>query len=354
MGLFGGNKTISIDFAADQIHIIEGKYSKKNLVINKFFSVDLPEDLYSNGEIQDLDQLSYLLKNALELNKISAADTYCVVNSPNVIIREVTMPKVTSEQITSILNYQLEDYLPISPQDYVVNFIVIGQAVLDGVEKLKILLVGIPKNIVEGHLNLLKNMDLKPAVLDYQGNAISKLIYMGDQINNYYSNENAITCLELGYENTSLTITKDGVILLNRVIELGYKNILENLKSRIGDISNSQLMDRIENIDLSDGHSQNADNSEIFIATMEVLNNLMDRIDMIFRYYKTVDLSNDINLLLLHGRMTNIKGIDKLFFNYFDIPSVKLEHLSKIKFNGELSKYANVIGGLIRRSEEKI
>ena len=69
---------------------------------------------------------------------------------------------------------------------------------------------------------------------------------------------------------------------------------------------------------------------------------------MIFRYYRTREIGNDINLVLLHGGLSNIKGIDKLFTESFNIPCVKLDSISKVKFNGNLSKYANAIGGLIR------
>lgn len=353
MALFGGKKTISIDFASDEIKIAEGKYSKKGLLIDKFFSVSIPNDLYMDGQIQDLDQLSYLLKNSLELNKVTTANTHCVISSTSVIIREVTMPNVTGEQIASILNYQLEEYLPINPEDYIVEFMIVGQIIVEGQEKLKVILVAIPRDVVEEHLSLLKNMDLKPAVLDYQGNAISKLIYFGDQINHSYSNTDAIICLDLGYENTSLTITHEGMILLNRVIEIGYKNVIENLSYGLENMSIGGVVEKLEEMDLYDSNYQDSESSQMYLKTLEVLNNLMDRIDMIFRYYKTVDLNTNINLVLVHGSMANMVGIEKVFEDYFNIPCAKLENLSKVKFDGDLSKYANAIGGLVRRSEEK-
>jgi len=74
----------------------------------------------------------------------------------------------------------------------------------------------------------------------------------------------------------------------------------------------------------------------------------MEKIEMIFRYYMTRDSGNIINYILLEGGLSNINGLDNLFSNYFNIPSIKLLSLDKIKWNEELSKFSNAIGGLIR------
>lgn len=55
MSFLSSKNTISIDFGTDSIKVVEGKYSKKGIVISKNFAVPVPRDLYINGEIQDMD-----------------------------------------------------------------------------------------------------------------------------------------------------------------------------------------------------------------------------------------------------------------------------------------------------------
>ena len=182
MEFFRSRKTVSIDFGTEEVKIVEGKASKRGIIINKDFSVKLPEETYKDGEIIDMDNLSYLLKAALSENSIRSMDVHGVINSSKIIMRDIKMPMVSDDHIISILNYQLEDYIPINPEDYVVKFIKLGSIFEDEVEKVNLLLIGIPKHIVESHFNLLKSVDLRPAALDYQGNAINKLINLGGNI----------------------------------------------------------------------------------------------------------------------------------------------------------------------------
>lgn len=348
MELFRSGKTLSIDFGAEEIKIVEGKSSKKGVIINKEFSVKLPEEVYQDGEIQDMDQLSYLLKAGLTEHSIGQINVHGVINSSKIIMREITMPMVSDDHIISILSYQLEEYIPINPEDYVVKFIKLGSVFEDDVEKVSLLLIGIPKHIVEAHFNLLKSVDLKPVSLDYQGNAINKLINLGDNINEIYNNRDTVTNIDMGFDSTSITISNNGVIKISRILEGGVNDILQSLREH-SNYSDDELIDKIINIkDITKSMSDLEPDYEIYLKTKEGLLAIIDRIEMIFRYHRTREIGNEINLVLLHGGLSNINGIEKLFTESFNIPCVKLDSISKVKFNGNLSKYANAIGGLIR------
>ena len=351
--LFRSGKTLSIDFGAEEIKIVEGKATKKGVMVNKEFTVKLPEEVYVDGEIKDMDQLSYLLKTGLTEHSIGSMDVHGVINSSKIIMREITMPMVSDDHIISILSYQLEDYIPINPEDYVVKFIKLGSVFEDTIEKVNLLLIGIPKHIVEAHFNLLKSVDLKPVALDYQGNAINKLINLGENINEIYNNRDTITNIDIGFDSTSITISNSGVIKVSRILEGGANDILLSLKEKF-DLSEDELIDKIMGLkDIAGSMYELHEDYEIYLSTKETLQAIIDRIEMIFRYYRTREIGNEINLVLLHGGLSNINGIEKMFSESFDIPCVKLESISKLKFNGNLSKYANAIGGLIRLDVKK-
>jgi type IV pilus assembly protein PilM len=272
-----------------------------------------------------MDQMGYLLRNGLPNKKIASKDTYGVINSSRIIMRDITLPKVEENQIEAILKYQLEDYLPVDPDEYVVKHLVLGIIMEDDVEKLKVLLICVPNDIVVSHLNLFKNIDLKPIILDYHGNAISKLMNFGELVNNTYINDSTIACIDLGYECTSLTITKEGHIEVSRIVDAGTSEFISNFKSRSEDLSEDEIKAYYKDI--------------------------LYQIEMIFRYYRTREIGKEINLIVIHGTMSDINGIEEMFSNYFDRPCIKLDSLSKVKFNEDLSKYAVAIGGLIRVGE---
>lgn len=345
-------KVLSIDFGSKEIKVIEGKYSKNNLQIFKAISIPVESHFYKDGRILDKDMLSILLKDSLKENKISTDLAYGIINSSNIITREITIPKVPEKDIASIIGYQLDDYLPVDPEDYEVKHLLLRSKTEGEVEKLDILLIGVPKDMVVNHFELMKDAGLKPQVLDYQGNAMAKLLNYNGQINEFYNTRDlTIASIDIGYNSSKLTITNNGNIEVARVIDVGVETLHENLSSffdySLEDIENSVM--EIEDVSVT--REEFTDQYRILNILRTTLFNLMEKVEMVFRYYNTREAGNTINFILLQGGLSNIKGMDNLFSNYFNIPSVKLSNLDKIKWSGDLSKFSNAIGGLIRSNE---
>jgi type IV pilus assembly protein PilM len=354
LSIVKNGRRLSLDFDTDSIKAVVGKNSKKGVIIEKSFQLDLPEGSYKDGEISDIDQLSYLLTSGLSMNGISQIETNAVINSSKIIMREVTFPRVSKEEIEGIINYQLEEYIPINPEDYVVQYLNIGTRIEDGIEKLLLMLIGIPRSMILSHMTVLRNSNLKPEVLDYQGNSISKLISYGGMINETYPSAKTIALLDIGAESSYISIVAEGSIRISRVIEGGLNQILESVAASNGGTNESAIEEYLLSVeDISKKSSDDNHAASVVQSFKESLYGILDKIEMIFRYYKTREVSNEINLLLLHGKISRINGIEKLFRDFYDIDAVILKSLENIQMKNELNIYANAVGGLIRLNEVK-
>ena len=346
------SKILSIDFGSSEIKIIEGQASKKGLNILKAFSVYLPENVYQNGEILNSQIIADLIITSLKENKVSTQQVTGIINSSEIITREVSIPDIPENEITSLLSFQLDEFLPVDPDDYVVQHLVIGTILDEEVEKLNILLIAIPKNMVLGHLELLNDAGLKPQILDFQGNAIAKLINFNGKINDNYNPSDITTgSVDIGYDSSKLTIIKNGKIEVTRVLDTGAKNLYEHIASVFG-YSLEECIEKVKEIEnINPSNEEFTDYYRIVNIAKSTIDSLMEKVEIIFRYYRTRHMGNDVNIITLLGGLSNINGMDNLFSNYFNIPSVNLERLDKLKCEVDLKKYANAIGGLIRISE---
>ena len=323
-----------MEFGADEVKVVEGRFNKKNIIINKCFTIPIPDGLYEDGVIKDMENFSYILQKELSDKDVSHGEAYVVINSSNIIIREISIPKVEEKQIASILKYQLDEYLPVDPEGYVVQHIPLNIIAEDDAEKQNIMLVGVPKFMVETHFNLLQNLGLKPVALDYAGNAISKLIRFNDSINGLYDRNTTIACVGLEQKSTALNITNKSLISISRVVK-------EEISPTVNDTS---FM----------GFDESYDQDVAVASDLRAnLAGLLDKIDMVFRYYNSREKDDKIELVLIYGNYSNINGIEELMSSYFDVPCVKLISLDKVKFYGDLAVYANAIGSLIRMNGVK-
>lgn len=347
-------KVVSIDIGSYETKVVEGKMTNKGIVIDKYFSFLTPEGAYENGYIIDKELLYYMLKEELKNNKISSDIAYMTIKSTAIITREVIIPYVEEEEIDGILKFQLDEYLPMDPGEYVVQNKTIGVVEEDNVNKLNVLLIAIPKEIVESHFALLKELELKPTVLDFQSNGICKMLKYNSLINGRYdTQEITFATIDLGFHNTNVTITKNNILQVSRIIEIGgYEmnmgilNFFEYTEDEVEE-AKRQIQD-VNRID-----AEYLDDDRILSIIRSSLEDIMDKIDLIFRYYDSRETGNNVQVILLYGGLSNINGISNLFSSYFGIPAIVVSGFDKVFFSEDLNKYLNCISSIIRIEELK-
>lgn len=345
-------KILSIDFGGNEIKIVEGQVVNKNINIHKAFTVKLPNNLYNDGEILDLNAIVNLIRDSLKANKVKSDIVHGVINSSKIITRNLTIPEVPENDILSLIKYQLDELLPAPITDFITDYLLVGKRREDGVEKIDILVICIPNQMVLDHFELIKAIGLKPLVLDYQGNSVAKLLEINSSINEFYNiRDMTVASIDLGYCNCKLNIIKNGKLLLTRVITKGVSTILGSLKSELDSFEENRIEELLQDVDISHDIEELNEETSVIFQVRSIIEDLLEEISMIFRFYFTRDWGNAINYIVLQGGLSNVIGIENLFSNYFNIPTLTLKKLDNVRTKYDISKFSNAIGGLIRLYE---
>lgn len=341
-------RVLALDIGAYRIKVVEGKKTNAGIVVSNFFTINTPKGAIKDGQILDKDILHYTIKEELKRRKIRTKNVYVTINSSKILTREIIIPKLKDEEIESLLRFQLEDHIPINIDNYVIQYKVLESFYEDDIEKINLLIISIPKDLVEGYLSLLKQLDLNPLIMDYQPNSIAKLIQYNEYINNTYPTEDiTFANVDIGYDSTKISIIRNGKILVSRIIEIGGNYIDESILN-FHEV-NFEELDKIK-LEITDLDSNSEDNNYYKLSDMikTSIIQLSEKIDIILRYYSSRNAANNISLFLLTGGISNIKGLDNLFTNIFNMPSITIDSLDKISFKGKYADYANAIGSIIR------
>jgi len=343
-------RVIALDIGAYNIKVVEGKENKKGVIIDKYFTIRTPTGVLEDGSIVDKDLLHYIISEELKKKKVKTKNVYLTVNSSKILTREITIPKVDEDDIESFLKFQIEEYIPVSMDKYIIQHKVLETFYEDNIEKMNLLIIAIPKDMVEDYFDLLKSLNLNPLVMDYQPNSIAKLIQYSSLINNTYPTEDiTFANIDIGYDSTKISIIKNGNILVSRIIEVGGSYIDQSILN-FNEITMEEVEDeklKIEDINRADKDSNRHTVTDIIRTSMILLS---EKIEMIFRFYLSRRPDNNINIILITGGASNINGLDNMFSNIFNIPAISIKTLDNVDFKGNFSDYANSIGTIIRTS----
>lgn len=358
---------VSLDFGSREIKGVYGRVQGDKIKVNKCFSTAVKEDWYQNGLIADVKQAQIVLREMFDANKLPSKNIVCTIDSTNIVKREIVIPKVSKEDIDSLLYYEMGQYLPIDPGEYVIQYLEIEDFVENEIEKLRLLVTVVPKSVVEGMLNFLKGMKLIPYALDVHSNSLKKLIeFNGGHINDEYVADKTIVLLDIGNKHTDIIVFKEGRFQFNNILEFGYadfKHIIFNGLALTGEElhkKTSQLVKEMLNQSYTDEGIEAEHGGDIYEnITQYLIRSLYSKtemfigeIDRSLKYYTTQNAENHIDKIYLYGGSSLECDLSPLMQEKLEVPVAHMKFMSAVDWTNvqdkEISQYWNALGALIR------
>lgn len=341
-------KVVAFDMGSSMIKIVEGMYYKENLTIDKYITMKTPKDAIVDGEIKKSQELFDKLHEVIKSNGIKAKYATCTNNSTLIINREISIPKVDEDEMDTVVRYEIQQYLPINLEDYILQVMILSEEEINESKKLNIRVIAYPEKIARGYYDLLIKLNLKPYALDVNYNAINKFINCIDKNNEYeYNSEDSVAFIDMGASFIDVNIYKNGNLDFTRMIKAGGNDIDEILIERNNIEINKVESFKAKNIDLEEAFEP------INIYVREVVDDWIDKIEKIIQFYKNRNMGDEVKNIIIFGGSSKLKGIEEYMTNKLGINTIRKKSISKNAFNSNsddrpIDDFINVIGSVIR------
>ncbi|MDR5588677.1 pilus assembly protein PilM [Clostridium aquiflavi] len=343
-------KVVAFDIGSTNIKIAEGTYYKGVLSVEKLIDTVTPAEAIIDGSIEKKEALVSILQKVLSDNGINAKEGICTNNSSLIINREILIPDVKEEELDTVVRYEIQQYLPINLDDYILQITMIGEEFSDDGKKLEVRAIAYPEKMARGYYDLLMALNLKPLALDVNYNALNKLLNYIEVINEHKLNiEEAVVFIDMGATSLDVNIYNNGILKFTRIIKAGGKYIdeilYENVNIPIEELENF----KVNNIDLKEDELDFQ--NHIIIGTLD---EWIDKVEKIIQFYKTKNFGDDVNKIFIYGRTSRIKNLEEYITSRIGIKTIKIRNIpqiindSNIDIGENIDNFINVIGSLIR------
>jgi len=340
-------KVVAFDMGSSTIKIVEGIYYKNDLTVYKYIITPTPKGAIIDGEIKKEQELYEKLSQILKKNGINTKDATCTTNSTLIINREILIPKVESEEMDTVVRYEIQQYLPINLEDYILQVTILGEEEVGGTKKLNVRTIAYPEKIARGYYNLLLKLNLKPYTLDVNYNAVNKFInYTGINSEFEHKSKESIAFVDLGSSTIDVNIYKNGQLDFTRIIKDCGNEIDEMLMQRNGLKVDEVESFKIKNINL------NEQLEPINIFVREIIDEWIEKIEKIIQFYKNRNIGNEVNKIIIFGGSSKIVGMEEYMTEKLGIKT-KISEIAKIAFKSKddgkpIDDFINAIGSVIR------
>lgn len=352
--MFNNKDILCIDIGSRNIKFVSGKYRNKTIFIDKATMIDTPINSFNDGNLADIktikEAISREIENQYKNSKMVSFTSY----GTSIITREIVIPSADEKDLNALVRFEIEQYLPIVLDDYIIDYSILERFNEENVNKLKLMVIAYPKHMAENYLGLAGELNLKPFALDINSNCISKLLKDRSKLNDTdYLPENTLAIIDMGHTHLNVDIISKGINNFSRIVNIGGKNIDTSIAKRLGLSLEAAELKKINECDLTMNLNIEANEENVNSIIKNIVDVWIQEINRILQYYRNKSQGNRIDSIYLHGGSSKLKGIEEYMSMNLGLPVYKiktLENIQPLKDNAgiELSYYLNVLGTIIR------
>ena len=193
-------------------------------VLIRAAQVPLPQGAVENGEVRQPALVAEALKELWDRSRIRARQVLLGVGNQRVVVREVALPWLPEKELRSSLGFQVQEFIPISVEDAVLDFDPLGEFEQEGRRMLRILLVAAQRVMVSAAVEAAQGARLEPVGIDLNPFALVRAVGTSDEaLDLETAGDEAV--VDIGAHVTNICVHDRGVTRFVRILPTGGRDI---------------------------------------------------------------------------------------------------------------------------------
>lgn len=220
-------KKLGVDIGDTHVRVAEVEFSNKGAAargrgtLTAYAQVQLPRGAVQAGEVVDVSIVGGAIKQAAHTAGVTVKEAHVGVGSANVVVREIELPSLPMAQLRSSLPFHVQETLPMSVDEVLLDFYPTGEKELETSKVLRGIMVAAPKSTVTQNLLAIEAAGLRPKMVDLGGFALLRS-QLSDE-----SMSGVVVLVDIGARLTTVVITSNGMPRLVRTLPQGGQDLTD-------------------------------------------------------------------------------------------------------------------------------
>lgn len=301
---------LGIEFKNGSINLVEAKLKKNGVICKSTHSFEFNHDWVDQQGVSAVDFDNFVMlfeQKLIEFDIKDRKDAYLCLNNSSIISREIITPKIDEKKLGLIVRSEMMDALNLTP-NYIMDYIMLEEIQdEEGKDSYRLLAVAVLDTALESYLDLMREIKVKPVVIDSATNAIIKTVGTIPEI----QEKDQVIITEVGNGHLRLYLFDRGMYVLSRNIKM---------------ISYDELT------------------KDEYLATIE------DNISKMIQFSYTRGIKNGIEQIYLIGKDDELEEIEQLVKTNLLVNCMIMKQPEFVSGTCPyLTQYTNVLGTLLRK-----
>jgi type IV pilus assembly protein PilM len=316
---------VGLDIGSSAVKAIELKSAgSKGYKVTAFGSEPVPPDSIVDGAIIDAAAVADAIRRLFEARNIKTRDVAASLSGNAVIVKKITLPKMTPAELAESIYWEAEQYIPFDIQDVNLDYQILDAGDAQGGNgTMDVLLVAAKKEKIADYTGVIAQAGRSAAVVDVDAFALQNAYEA-----NYGIEPGAVVVLlNAGASATNINILQGDQSVFTRDISIGGNAYTEALQKELN-LPFDQA-DQLKRGEPVDGVSFE-DARPVLRAVSE---NVMLEIQKTFDFFKATASSDRIDRIVVSGGASRAEGFTEMLSERFDAPIETFDPFKRVAFD---------------------
>ena len=334
-----GGSQLGVDIGSHSIKIVELRTTAKGIELMGSAISCIP------ANSSEMPALAAHLRQVLRDHGFTTNQAVVGVGGAEVAVRRLSLPAVPEDEVVGAIRWQAQRSFPFPIEDALITHHVLFESRSEGQTSLELLAAAASRKAVMEKVEILAEAGLNCVAVVAESQVLSHLWKSAGLT---AEEEEAQAVLDLGASKTGIHVFQNGILQFSRDISTSGNILTETLSGVIGagetqievDVTQAETLKHQFGIP-SEG-DQSSTTEGIALPTLAVrmrpvLERLETEVSRSLDYYDYHFRGNPVTRLLLIGGGSQLKGIETLFSEWFDMEVTFLDPLAAVLGEGKVA-----------------
>ena len=313
MALFAKPKTVvGLDIGSSAVKAVEVKPAGKGYKVTAFGTEPVPPDAIVDGAIIDAGSVAEAIRRVFDGNKAFKAKDVCASLSGNaVIVKKITLPVMTENELAESIYWEAEQYIPFDIQDVNLDYQILDPGTGPNSRgSMDVLLVAAKKEKISDYTNVISQAGRTPVIVDVDAFALQNAF----EVNYGLDAGRVVVLLNAGASAININILQGDQSVFTRDISMGGNAYTEAVQKEL-DLPFDSAEQLKKGIPVDGATFEEA--QPVLHAVTE---NVLLEIQKTFDFFKASASTDHIDRIMLSGGASRVDGFHQMVQERFNTP----------------------------------
>ncbi len=230
---------LGIDVGTFSIKVVQLSYSGKNKEpvlenygerVNSLTGEDIYKNLRKKNFILSFNEVSNSIKDIMKEAGIKEKKAVFSIPEFMSFFTVMKLPSMLEKEISSVVQFEARQHIPLPLDEVFLDWSVIskGRSGEDQEEKMRILLVAVPKQVISEFQELAKSINLESFSMEASAFSLARSLVKDSDLNK------VVQLIDIGVQSTSISIVDAGMVKSTYTVDFSDNEVITYLASKLG------------------------------------------------------------------------------------------------------------------------